>query len=77
MFAIEQGRIDRKATRLDKEATVLKKEMAQAAEWRELDHQAMVDQQDRFIRLMEVVQGARARTHLPPLTPYMQIKKFI
>ena len=44
MLAIEQSRVDREATRLDKEASVRNKEKAQAAEWWELDRQAMADQ---------------------------------
>ena len=39
MLAIEQSSVDREATRLDKEASVHKKEKAQAAELRELDRQ--------------------------------------
>ena len=66
MLAIEQSRVDREATGLDKEASVCKNEKAQAAEWWELDCQEMADQQDRFMRLMEGVQGARARTPPPP-----------
>ena len=44
MLAIEQSHVDREATRLDKEGSVRKKEKAQAAEWRELERQAMADQ---------------------------------
>ena len=44
MLAIEQSRVDREATRLDKEVSVRKKEKAQAAERQELDRQAMADQ---------------------------------
>ena len=77
MLAIEHSRVDREATRLDKEASVRKKEKAQAAERWELDRQAMTDQQDRFIRLMEGVQGTRARTPPPPLAPRLHLQKFI
>ena len=55
MLAIEQSCVDREATHLDKEASVRKKEKAQAAERRELDSQAMAEQLDRFMRLMEGV----------------------
>ena len=55
MLAIKQSRVDREAKHLDKEASVRTKEKAQAAEWRELDCQAMADQQGRFMRLMERV----------------------
>ena len=44
MLAIEQSRIDREATRLDKEASFHKKEKVQAAKLRQLDCQAMADQ---------------------------------
>ena len=74
MLAIEQSCVDREATHLDKEASVHKKEKAQAAERRELDRQAMAEQQDRFMRLMEGVQGARART---PPAPHLHLQKFI
>ena len=77
MLAIEQSRVDREATHLDKEASVRKKEKAQAAERRELDRQAMADQQDRFMRLLEGVQGARARTPPPPPAPRLHLQKFI
>ena len=77
MLAIEQSRVDREATRLDKEASVRKKEKAQTAELRELDRQAMADQQVRFMRLLEGVQGARARTPPPPPVPRLHLQKFI
>ena len=77
MLAIEQSHIDREATRLDKEASVRKKEKAQAAELRELDRQAMADQQDRFNGLSEGVQGARVRTPPPPPGPCLHLHKFI
>ena len=77
MLAIEQSRVDIEATRLDKEASVRKKEKAQAAERRELDRQAMPDRQDRFKRLLEVVQGARARTTSPPPAPVCTFRNLL
>ena len=78
ILAIEQSCVDREATHLDKEASVHKKEKAQAAEWREIDRQAMAEQQDRFMRLLEGVQGAQARTPPPPPpAPRLNLQKFI